>query len=45
MGKDKPVEKPPKERKLKILVSSVVCGYEDLMESVYALWETSGTKL
>lgn len=30
------------ERKLKILVSSVVYGYEDLLESVYALLETFG---
>ena len=42
MAKRKPVEKPPRERKLNILVSSVVYGYEDLLESIYALLETFG---
>lgn len=31
-----------KERKLKILVSSVVYGYEDLLESIYSLLEEFG---
>jgi hypothetical protein len=34
-----------KKRKLNILVSSVVYGYEDLLESVYSLLETFGYKV
>lgn len=47
MAKAKPIRKPPnataeKPRRLKIFVSSVVYGYEDLLETIYALLETFG---
>jgi hypothetical protein len=44
MAKKKPRtrEKTPEKQPLRILVSSVVYGYEDLLESIYALLETFG---
>lgn len=43
MAKKKQIDKPAeKGAKLKILVSSVVYGYEDLLETIYALLESFG---
>lgn len=41
-SKSKTTAKQTPQPKLKILVSSVVYGYEDLLESIYALLETFG---
>lgn len=40
--KSKPKKPEGSDRKLKILVSSVVYGYEDLLETIYALLESFG---
>ncbi len=44
MAKARGTTSPPRQprSRLKILVSSVVYGYEDLLESIYALLESFG---
>ncbi len=42
MAEKKPSAKPSAERRLKILVSSAVYGYEEMLESIYTVLETFG---